>query len=312
MENNLSRLNKLILKKAILTLIAACGTFLAIGQITDSPKLIELGKAYKDFMFRNNPTKDVLKGIRSEVPENLKTATEFIAQTITTKNKLLTLPYLSRPDEKVLKQIYLIRAINHNLRGENRIDNNKLIDSLSNKNISGYELLDNYYEMLFTSVGNKNQPFDLSKTNLELDRYGLKDDTEKGILVLEAISFCGTEIWGYINVVKPANTGKAYENIKKFPKINGRPYYQYTDFYFTDFEMKITTDKDIQSYKGYYLDKFYETLLSHLTCLKNEGGTEKEKMDLKLGSILKESELYKYTRYKEVLEGMFEVQKRAE
>ena len=72
--------------------------------------------------------------------------------------------------------------------------------------------------------------------------------------------------------------------------------------------MKITTDKGIQSYKEFYINKFYETLLSHLICLRSEGGSEKEKMDLMLGSILKDKGLYKYTRYKDVLEKMFEVQ----
>lgn len=259
-------------------------------------------------MFRNNPPKDVLKEMRSEVSENLKIATEFICQSITSKNKLLTQAYLTKPDEKVLKQIYIIYAISQNLTEENRVDNNNLIDSLSSKNISVYELVDNYYQMLFTAVGNKNQPFDLSKTNLELNKYGLKDETEKGILVLEVMRSCGSDIWGYMNIVKPANTKKALEEIKKFPKINGQAYYQFRDLYFPDFDMKITTDKDIESYKEFYINKFYEVLLSHLICLRNEGGNEKEKMDLMLGSILKDKGLYKYTRYKEVLEKMFEVQ----
>ncbi len=176
---------------------------------------------------------------------------------------------------------------------------------MNKKTIPAYELVDNYYSMLFVAVGNKNQPFDLSNIDLKLKDYNLKDDTENGILVLNAINFCGKLIWGYMNIVKPANTKKAYEYIKKFPKINGRPYYQYTDLYFEDFEMNIIKDKGIQSYKSYYLNKFYETLLYHLACLNNEGEKEKEKNDLLLGSILKESKLYKYTEYKETLEGIF-------
>jgi hypothetical protein len=297
------------MKRSAITLLALCITFLATGQKTENQKLIELGKAYKNFMFSNEPTKDELNKIKSDVPERLKTSAAFIVQTITTKNKLLTAAYLSRPDDNVLKQIYIIAAINANLRTENQIDNNKLIDSLSGSQISAYELLDNYYDMLFIAMGNKNKPFNLSNTDLKPDEYGLKDDTEKGIMVLKAIASCGTEIWGYMNIVKPANTRKAYENIKKFPKINGRPYYQYMDFYFPDFEMKITEELDKQSYKGYYLNKFYEVLLSHLICLSKEGATEKEELDLKLGSILKENKLYKYTKYKETLEHIFELQK---
>ncbi|MEA4868250.1 hypothetical protein SDC9_40580 [bioreactor metagenome] len=298
------------MKKTTLTLLATCLTLLTFGQVTENQKLIELGKAYKDFMFRNEPTKDILKDLTADVPTNLRTTTYFIIQTITTKNKLLTKTYLSRLDDQILKQIYIIRAINLNLRNENQIDNNKLIDSLSNTDIPNYELVDNYYGMLFTAVGNKNQPFNLSKTNFIMKDYNFKDDTEKGIMFLRCIDLCGKTIWGFMNVVKPPNTSKAFDNIKKFPKFNGQAYYQYTDLYFTDFEMNIVKDKGIQSYKSYYLDKYYEALLSHLICLNKEGGPEKEKNDLLLGSILKERNLYKYTKHKETLEDIFKEDKR--
>lgn len=293
-------------------------TFLIIGILlstltfaqSNNTKLIELGKIYKDFMFRNEPNKEVIKEAKANVPNHLNFTTDFIVQTITTKNKLLTTTFLSRPDDKILKDIYIIRAINLNLREENQIDNNKLIDSLLNKSISNYELIDNYYNMLFTGVGNKNQPFDLSKIDIKLKDYNLKDDTEKGILFLSCMNFCGKTIWGFMNVVNPPNTKNALENIKKYPKFNGQPYYQYTDFYFTDFDMIINDDKGLESYKGYYIDKYYEVLISHLICLGKENATEKEKNDLLLGSILKEQNLYKFSKYKETLEDLFEVQKR--
>ncbi len=298
------------MKAITLTLIAIFFATLSFGQVTENQKLIELGKTYKDFMFRNEPTKSIFKDLESDALLELKSATEFIVETITTKNKLLTNKFLSRPDDKTLKQIYIIRAINLNVREENQVDNNQLIDSLNNTEIPVYELIDNYYGMLFTGVGNKNKPFNLSKTDLKLKEYNLKDDTEKGILVLRAIGFCGTTIWGYMNVVNPPNTKKALEFIKKFPKINGRPYYQYTDFYFPDFEMNIIKDKGIQSHKGYYIDKYYETLLHHLICINKENGKESDRNDLLLGSILKERKLYKYTKYRETLEEMFEVRER--
>lgn len=298
------------MKKTAITLIAICLTLSTFGQVADQQKMIELGKTYKEFMFRNEPPKAVLKEIKSDVPENLKAATAFILESITTKNKILTQPFLSRPDDKVLKQIYIIREIHEHLATENQIDNQKLIDSLTMKDIPAYELVDNYYGMLFTAVGNKNQPLDLSKSDLKLNDYNLKDDTEKGILVLRAVSFCGKTIWGFMNVAKPANTLKALEQIKRFPKINGRPYFQYTDFYFADFEMNIVKGQGMQSYKSYYLNNTYETLLSHLICLSKEGGSNEEINDLLLGSILKERNLYPFTKYKDVLEDLFEVQKR--
>jgi hypothetical protein len=47
-----------------------------------------------------------------------------------------------------------------------------------------------------------------------------------------------------------------------------------------------------------------------LFCLIKEESTEKEKNDLLLGSILKESNLYKYTKLKNTLEQIFEAKKR--
>lgn len=295
------------MRKTTLTLFTTCLAFLTFGQVTENQKMIELAKTYKNYMFRNEPTKDILKEVKADVPPNLKTATEFIVQTISTKNQLLSKTYLSRPDDEVLKQIYIIRAVN--LREEKQIDNNRLIDSLAVKNIPTYELVDNYYGMVFTAVGNKNQPFDLSKTDFKLKEFNFKDDTENGILFLRCMDYCGKTIWGFMNIVKPPNTGKALDNIKKFPKFNGQVYYQYNEFYFTDFEMNIIKDQGIQSYKSYYLDKYYEILLTHLICLNKEGGSEKDKNDLLLGSILKERNLYKYTKYKETLEKIFQEQK---
>ena len=297
------------MNKITLTILGICLTTFSFGQTTENDKLIELGKAYKDFMFRNEPPKDFAKDLQTNTPENLKGASNFIAQTITTDNELLRQTYLSLPDNQSLKLIYIIRAVNYNIRQENQIDNNKLIDSLKTVDIPKNELVDVYYSMLFASAANKIKPFNFSKIDFNLKDYNLTSDTEKGIFFLQCMDYCGKTIWGYINIVKPANTSKAYDNIKKFPKFNGLKYYQYTDLNFPDFEMSIVKDKGKQSYKGYYIDKYYDLLLSHLICLNKEGAKEKDINDLLLGSILKDSNLYKYTKHKEILENIFKKQK---
>ncbi|GAB3675964.1 hypothetical protein GCM10027594_35600 [Hymenobacter agri] len=65
----------------------------------------------------------------------------------------------------------------------------------------------------------------------------------------------------------------------------------------------------MQSFKSYYINKYYELLLNHLICLKKEGAKEKDVNDLMLGSILKDRSLYKYSKHKEVLESLFQEQK---
>jgi hypothetical protein len=39
--------------------------------------------------------------------------------------------------------------------------------------------MDNYYGMLSTAAGNKNQPFNFSKVNFKLKDYNFNDETEK-------------------------------------------------------------------------------------------------------------------------------------
>ena len=298
------------MNKIVLLLITTLIGVNVFGQTVENSELIKLGKAYKDYMFRNTPEKKYLKKFVKAYPESLQQEANFIKQNITSDNKLLDNQFLSIPDETVLKNIYIIREVNLILREESEISPNELVDSLKLVEIPRYELIDNYYGMLFTGVGNKNQPFDFSKNDFYPDQYGLKDQVEKGIFFLECMDLCGTNIWGFMNIVNPPNTSKALSFIKKFPKFNGRPYYQFTDLFFKDFEMVIIKDEGIQSYKSYYLDKYYETLLSHLICLDQEGGTEEEIRDILLGSILKEEELYKYTKHKDILESIFQKKER--
>ena len=290
-------------------MLGICLTAFAFGQTNENEKLIELGKAYKNYIFRNEPSIEFVKGLQLNTSENLKLTTNFIAQTITTDNDLLKQQFLTLPDYQTLKNIYIVRSINYNIRQERQIDNNKLIDSLKIADIPKYELVDCYYSILFGSVGNKIQPFNLSKLDFKINEYNLSNDTEKGIFYLECMDYCGKTIWGYMNIAKPVNTEKAYSYIKKFPKFDGLKYFQYTDLYFPDFEMLIEKDKGKQSYKSYYVNKLYGTLLSHLICLNKEGASEKDINNLLLGSILKDNNLYKYSKQKATLESIFKVQK---
>lgn len=272
--------------------------------------LIELAKIYRNFMFRNSPTESTFEQLAEIKSPELINSTKFIKETITTGNKLTTEEFLKLPDESTLKYIYIIRRINWNIREEVPKNNNELIIEFSEKEIPRYELIDSYYDMLFSGVGNKNQPFDLSDVDFQMNKYDLKDDTEKGIFFLKAMDLCGTLIWGYMNIVKPPNYKKALPLIEKYPKFNGQPYYQYLDFGFPDFDMVIVKDKDKESYKSYYLNKYYDTLLSHLECLSQTKKDKEKRNDLLLGSILKEENYYKYSKKKDILDGLFTTMKR--
>lgn len=297
------------MKKTILLILISFISLQSVDASELNPELIELAKVYRNFMFRNSATDYAFEKLDKIKSSELSKTVDFIKETITTNNDLTTNKFLTLPDEETLYHIYIIRRINWNIREEKPKDNDELILELRNKNIPRYELIDSYYSMLFSGIGNKNQPFDLSSVDFRIDDYELRNDTEKGIFFLKAMQFCGTTIWGYMNVVKPPNYKKALQYIENFPKFNGQKYYQYLDFGFTDFEMEIEKDKGTESYKHYYINKYYQTLLYHMICLKQKKKYKKERENLLLGSILKEKNYYKYSKNKEILESFFTTMK---
>lgn len=294
------------MKKVFFTLLAVVAMLSGLqAENSSDSELVELAEIYRNYMFRNAPTKNTYEQLERLKTGELASAARFITETVTSDNELVTTRFLKLPDENVLLHLFIIRRINWNIRKEEPRDNTELIAELTEKNVPRYELVDSYYDMLFSGVANKNQPFDLSDINFSIRDYNLKDETERGVFFLKAMSLCGTVIWGYMNVVNPPNYKEAHKYIKKYPKFNGQPYYQYLNFSFPDFEMEIRKDKGRESYKAYYINKYYDTLLSHLLILSQKRRYKDERTDLLLGSILKEENYYKYSERKNVLESLF-------
>lgn len=294
------------MKNYLILLLCGFASLQTFAIADNNVKIIELGKAYKDFMFRNDPPKSFMRGLVKDASDDLKATAQFISETINPKSKILSDKYLKLPEALTLKEIYIVKQVSLNLQVENPEDNNTLVESLKGASINHYELVDNYYSMLFTSVGNKLGLEKLDDMDFQLKSLNLKDDTEMGIFFLRCLNACGNSIWGYMNVAKPKDTKKALNLIRKFPMFNNLRYYQYTDFYFSDFKMNIDGEEGLDSYKEHFIDKYFETLIYHLICLNAEGADVAEINDLLLGSIMKESNLYKYTEHDAVLESIFQ------
>lgn len=272
-------------------------------------ELIELGKIYRNFVFRNNPTSLTFKKLAEINSTELFTTKIFIKECISPNNKLTSEKFLKIPDEQTLLNLYLIMKVNANVREKEPKDNTELLNEWRVKNIQRYELVENYYSMVFSGIGNKNQPFDLSSEDFVIENYNLKDETEKGIFFLTAMNLCYYQIWGYMNVVKPPNYKKALSSIEKYPKFNGQKYYKYKYFGFPDFEMQIEKDKGKESYKNYFINRFYKTLIYHHQCLNQKRRTRKDAENLALSSILKEKNYYEYSKNQDYLNGLFRTMK---
>ena len=293
----------------LLLILALLFSFQASFANDLDKEIIELGKIFRNFIFQNNPTEQTFEKIDQIKSIELKTTKSFIRECITLQNDLASDKFLLIPDEQTLEYLYLIMKVNVNIRQKEPKDNFELLIEWRNKEIPRYELVENYYSMVFVGIGNKNQPFDLTEINFEIENYNLKDDTEKGIFFLTAMTLCYHEIWGYMNIVKPPNYKKALASIKKFPKFNGQEYFKYNYFGFPDFEMQIEKDKGKESYKNYLINYFYNTLIYHHRCLNQKRKTRKEAENLALSSILKEENYYEYSKNQDYLKGLFRTMK---
>jgi len=267
--------------------------------------IIELGEIYRNFVFRNNPTDLTFQKLAEINSPELLATKNFVKECISLNNELTSEKFLKIPNEQTLLNLYLIIKVNANVREKEPRDNTELLKEWREKNIQRYELVENYYSMVFIGIGNKNQPFDLSNVNFVIDNYNLKNKTEKGIFFLTAMNLCYYQIWGYMNVVKPPNYKKALANIKKYPKFNGQEYFKYKYFGFLDFEMQIEKDEEKESYKNYFINRFYNTLIYHHRCLNQKRKTKKEAENLALSSILKEKNYYGYSKNQDYLNGLF-------
>lgn len=293
------------MKYILFTISIFCITGFFTAQSTlNTQHIIELGKYYSEYMLSQEPSEEFNAKFATDFENDLQQATAFIKETVTKKNEILTDKFLKVPDSTTLKIIYIIGKLHQNPHLKSPKDPVKLVDSLKIAQIPMQELLDQYYQIIFASVGNKNLPFNLSKIDFNLNTYGLENDQYRGIFYLTCMEMCGNQIFGYMNIVNPPNTKKALSYIKKYPKFNGEPYYKYKNFEFDDFQMEILNDQGEESYKSYFITKLYSTLLSHLVCLKKENKSDKDINDLLLNSILNEESFYEFTVQKDLLESI--------
>ena len=298
------------MKRVTITLVCLLAFTNLNAQNNYKTGIIELGSAYKSSMFTSEATsKRIEQLIANNSTDSLETAMHFILECLKKDNDILQPEFLSLPNDLALKSIFMALEVSENMRKEGGPYNQDLVDSLMAANIKKEVLVNDYYGAAFTANGNKNKPFDLSKYDFDVNSMNLKNTTEKGIFFLRCMAACGSQIWGYMNIPRPANTDKAMDYIDNFPKINGQEYYIYSTLHFKDFD--VIYDDSLQSFKTIYVHKYFDLMLNHLMCIKAEKKGkkgDKASMDFLMSSTLKDEELYKYTSHKANLERVFQKQ----
>ena len=288
-----------------LILLALClFSFVSLAQDQITRGIIDLTGIYQKHMIGKAPDKKVIKSALAEYAgTQLEFTSEFIIECTKEKNKITSKKFLAKPDNISLKALYCIHVIYVARHNNESINEEEVVKSLFYSEIQSELLIDNFYNTAFTAVGNKNRPFNMSKDDFDFKALGLTSKEDRGIFFLQCMDGCASQIWGYMNIPKPANTKAAMGLIEKFPKFNGDAYYLHKDLSFDDFEVEI--NDSIQSYKSFYINKYYELLFNHFICQDAEGASNDDMMDLLMNSVLPIESYWQYTEFEDALRQIY-------
>jgi hypothetical protein len=178
------------------------------------------------------------------------------------------------------------------------MENSKVARTILDSIIDTRALLDNYYYRLTRGINFNNA--DLSSVDFNIEKYGLKDETEKAIFFF---NITGQLIQRFLVLQMMKNSKKTLEFAKKLPTFNGDEYYYYNDFDFPDFEW-IGYEK-VEMYKERHLNSYYNSLLAHFGAIAELKG-KKNAAEIYLNSILSKQEYFKYSQFEDLLNKLYE------
>ncbi len=201
-----------------------------------------------------------LEKIHSIENDNSK---DFIVELIKPDNQTLSDKYLTKPTLKTLKSVYVILQLNYNMFSSNPISNDQVFKKIDFENVSEEELLAKYYETLIGNLVNKIETIDFSNINFDFKKLNLKTKTERSILFLIVMERLGTYYWGNETISESINSDDIANIIKRYPKFDGKKYFEYNDFDFQDFDVSIDIRRAKESFKDYYLKKYINIIQYH-------------------------------------------------
>jgi len=268
-------------------------------------ELIKLAEIYKKYHVVK-PTTEVFAKLDSISSKELQGSKLFISELIQENNRITDSIYVVKPDSSTIRNLHLIRGLTWNMFNKEYFNESKKeygLESLISENIDYKEQFANYYSMMWTSVLNKNKPFDMSKVDFNLNDYGFNKN-EKAIFFLESMETLGTMISGYF-YIDPPNVNKAMEFISKYPTFNSEQHYKFKELDFEDFVFTYSSKKPKGSYKMYLMNKYMNTILSHAICLSENPENQDELQEIIQNSIMANKTNWRYSETPQVFEQIY-------
>lgn len=241
---------------------------------TSKKDFIQLAEAFHKYSsIRNVDSLVILNLGKIQSVEN-DNSRDFIVEIIKPNNQTLSDKYLTKPTLKTLKSVYVILQLNYNMFSSKPIANEKVIKKIDFKNISEDELLVTYYRTLIGNLVNKLETIDFSIVNFDFEKLKLKTKTEKSIFFLIVMERLGSYYWANEAMSESINRDDIVNIIKRYPKFDGKKYFEYNDFDFQDFNVSVDIRRAKESFKDYYLKNYINIIQYHFEELKTKLKTE--------------------------------------
>ena len=267
---------------------------IANSQVSDEQAILELSKFYRTHFFTSKPNRAEFDTLGQDFPKKYDFIKNFLFENSYDKNKLLSDQFLVCPDMFSLKVVYILDALFQNPGRVNPRPENILIDSLLNSDINKYEMLDEYYSTILTTIGNKNRDA-IHHYNFDLNKLLPNDTLAQSVLFLRSMDECRKLIFGYMILSDQPMFKQASKEIAKYPTFNGLPYYKFNNFNGTDFKLEIFNDQGVKGYYETYISNYYTLLFQHLMCVYNLSKKPEDFYDLWNNSLLSDEKYYVYS-----------------
>lgn len=294
--------------KKIIVIFLSLISFISFSQVKLNEKelknLIGLGELYS-----KNPNatgKEFAKSVDSLRTEKLDNICDVLIEVGKGEETIFTNKFLSRPNNEELILWYVIREIHYNQVSKTKAkrQNIEVANEVLTQNIDERWLLDNYYYRIHGGIATLFNQSDLSKINIDIEKLGFKNETEKSIFFFSMID---AMIGGRFKVLQMLKKNdKIIEFSEKLPTFNGKKYFYNVNLDFQDFNW--IGFEETKSYSEVNFGNLYTTVIAQFSAV-SQLKSKSEAQEIYFNSILHEPKYFKYSNAKEDLQMFFDKSK---
>ena len=291
--------------KKITTLFLSLISIISFSQVKlvekDLKNLIRISELYS-----KNPNatgNEFAKSVDSLRTKKLNNICDVLIEVGKAEKTILTDKYLSKPNSEELLLWYVIREIHYNQVSETKSKrpNIDVANEVLSQKIDERWLLDNYYYRIHGGIAKLFNESDLSKINIDIEKLGFKNQTEKSIFFLSIID---AMIGGRFKVLQMLKKNdKIIEFSEKLPTFNGKKYFYNVNLDFEDFNW--IGYEESKSYSEVNFGNLYTILIAQFSAV-SQLKSKTEAQEIYFNSILHIPKYFKYSNAKEELQMLYD------